>query len=231
MKIRTLSGLGDAVYGYPIVKQLARKTAVTVCTKYPEVFSNLKNVQTTDDRSNCDLVLRYTRAQGKTQWEEICKCAGFEVQFIFEWPKTLPGFEIPQAPQGKKLCVIKEPCVAHMHKSAKNYSMSPKVEEMQAWVNANSRRFYFVSVGHDEQFKARLKGIDLDLTNKLTVPQLLTLCANAGAIATQIGHLVPIAQGLRIPLKIFEPEKITDPRLVNYSAAKVRIAGVNNEIP
>lgn len=231
MKIRTLSGLGDAVYGYPIAKHLARKGPVTVSTKYPEVFSALKNVQTTDDRSNCDLVLRYTRVPGKTQWEEICKATGFEVPFVFDWPKTLKDFDLPQIPQGKKLCIIKEPCVAHMHKSAKNYSMSPRVDEMQAWVNQNSKRFFFVSVGQDEQFKARLKGIDIDLTNKLTVPQLLTLCANAGAIVTQIGHLVPIAQGLRIPLKIFEPEKITDPRLLSYSAAKVRIAGINNEIP
>lgn len=223
MRFRTMKGLGDAIYAYPIVKYFARTEHVTVCTQYPQVFKYLENVTTTDKDHVDEVFLSYSRNPDSNQYKDICDTVGIYPEFKFEWPATV-FTHIP------KYCIIKEPCCSHMNKRFNDFSLAPKVSYVQDWVYENQERYTFISVGKDEIFKGRIAGIDHHMIDTLSIEQFLGLCAGAAAIATQIGHLVPIAQAMGKPLKIFEPEFITDPRLQNMSINKVRVDGVDNEI-
>jgi len=239
MKIKTMLGIGDAVYTYPLVKYFSQKQSVKVITPYPEIFKCLNAETSSDMREAADLTPRYTHSRSSefSQYEDLLRSVNLSfIPFEWEWQEQFSEHFKRNYPvflaliQGKKICVIKEPCCAHMNKGAKDFSIVPNVSEMQDWVNANKEKYFFVSVGYREIFHSRLEGIDLDLNDKINLTDLLTLCKNAGAIASQVGHLIPIAQGLNIPLKIFYPENPTHHALKFISPKKMQIPGVNNEI-
>ena len=229
--IKTPLGLGDAVYCYPIVEYYSRRHHVNVSTCYPQVFSCL-DVRTLPPAfpSKHSLRPRYQdkRHSPQSQYQDMLD--SLELPFI---PFRFEAISLPedlqqQLPVGKRICLVKEPCAAHMHKRTGDFSLAPSVSEMQSWIDSND--YFYISVGYQETFKSRLNGIDLDLNDKLSVSGLLALCSHANAIITQVGHLVPIAQGLNVPLKIFYPETITDPRLRHLGPHKMKISGVHNEI-
>lgn len=234
MVIKALKGIGDAVYTFPIIKHYCDIEAVTVITPYPIVFDAL-NVKTTIDYSvKADLHPEYTsrRASRKNQYEDMLESIGLSsLPFEFKWElgftdefksKYLVDIIMAMSAGKKRLCVIKEPCAAHMHKRARDFSVAPRRQEMQSWIDAN-KGFVFVSVGQDEEYRSRMEGIDFDFTNKTSVQDLISLCSIADIVATQIGHLIPIAQGLRKPLVIFYPENITDKRLRHLGPHKVEM--------
>jgi len=220
----TLSGLGDAVYAYPVIKHFSNLGPVKVHTKYPEVFKGLGNVEFSD--TTCGVRLAYRRAPGENFYAAICQAAG--VSPVFSWgehytPETLPTVN------GKPICIVKEPCTADMHRRSHDFSMAPWPEVMQAFISRNKDLFYFVSVGNvGDVYRARLTGID-ERAEGLSVSKYLTLCASASAFVSQICHLVPIAQGLGRRLYLFPPanniatntrnvnaESVIVPRYTNY---------------
>lgn len=225
LRIRTPLGLGDAVYTFPIVKHFAQTEKVIVCTQYPDVFKSL-GIETTAEKTNQDLCLRYQFRAEKDYYTQMCDLAGVHPEFKLDWPyresDDCPSF-IHDAFQ--PVCVIKEPVCGHMHKGSKNFSMAPNVERMQNFVNKNNGILHFVSVGEDEVFKARLSRINTDLNNRLSVHDLISIVTYSSVVVTQIGHLVPLAQALGKPLKIFEPEQVTDRRLIGINANKVLAGG------
>lgn len=223
LRIRTPLGLGDAVYAFPIVKHFAQTEKVTVCTQYPDVFKSL-GIETTTEKTNQDLCLRYQFRSEKDYYTQMCDVAGVHPEFKLDWPYNYETVEFINE-SGKKLCIIKEPVCGHMHKGAQDFSMSPSVGQMQEFINKNKEQMFFLSVGHNEIFKARLSGIDGDTNNLLSVHDFITIVNAADMVATQIGHLVPLGQALGKPLKIFESEHITDRRLVGINAKKVLAGG------
>jgi len=241
--VRTHQGLGDAVYAYPIVKYLTSlHDRVKVKTSYPIVFSSI-DVETVraEDRSKPDCFPKYTnqRGNGLGQYETMLNSVNLtHIPFVFDWglgfshdfkENHLPEFAKALSDSRKPMCIIKEPCLAHMHKRNNDTSIVPNLAEMQIWVNMHKDIFFFVSVGNQEVFENRLVYMNYDLNNKTTVQDLITLCSMAEAIATQVGHLVPIAQGLNKPLKVFWPSRITDARLKGLSPENLKIDGVENE--
>lgn len=241
--VRTHQGLGDAVYAYPIVKHLrSGYEKVKVKTNFPIVFSGL-DVETVplSDRSTPDLFPKYTnrRGNGLGQFQAMLDSISMPaIPFVFDWSlgfsdefrsKHLLDFVEALRISKKPMCIVKEPCLAHMHKPNNDSSIVPNLAEMQVWVNVNRTKYFFVSVGQGEVFKNRLVHMNYDLNDKTTVQDLITLCSMAGGIATQVGHLVPIAQGLNKPLRMFWPAQITDARLKGLSPENLKIDGVDNE--
>lgn len=238
MTIRAQLGLGDAVYAYPIVKHFATLGDVSVVSPHPIVFSALRQVNVFPQGSRVDLRLRYnTRRRGLSQYRELLDCA--KLQFLplkLDWVlgftdvfkrDVLPEFTKSFTLSRKTLCIIKEPCAAHMHKGVQDFSAVPNIRDMQSWVDAHRQQFFYVSVGQAEVFKERLKNIDYDLNNKISVQDLITLCTMAKMIATQVGHLVPIAQGLGKEwgkeLRVFYPHNPVDVRLQRMDYERLRV--------
>ncbi len=232
LKLRTLSGLGDAVYAYPVVESLARKDEILLHTQYPEVYAPLVaagRVQINPTREG--RALAYGRS-GKNNYESIAAQVGIEPPpFIVEFGRDEAADQIIQKIQRfhpGPICMIKEPCTAHMHRLTNDYSITPKVKTMQNWVDANPE-YYFISCATVDNFKARLDGIDLRLMG-LTVQTYLALCSMASCIATQIGHLSPIAQALGIDLKLFLPEDKGTAIFKNLTADAVLVKNARGSV-
>jgi alpha-L-arabinofuranosidase len=233
MIIKTLRGIGDAVYAWPIIERLSESNNVTVITKYPIIFENLPVRVSTDYNIKEDVKLSYLSRRlinTTNQYQDICIYSSYSIPFSFKWDKGFTDSFIENHLHsiidksfqlGKKICVIKEPCAAHMHKSKHDLSVAPNVNEMQTWVNNNSHKYIFISVGQNEIFKSRLSGIDFNLVDKMSVQDLITLCAMSDAIVSQVGHLVVLAQGFGKPMKIFYPENIIDKRLQYITPNKI----------
>jgi hypothetical protein len=239
--VKTMLGIGDCVYAYPIIKHYTTTRTVKVLTPYPEIFSSLEIETSTDLNQHFDVKPCYTqsRSSKKGQYEDMLDSVKLQfIPFVFGWDsgfsdefrsKHLKEIVARLSMEGKGICIVKEPCLANMHQKNGDTSVVPDIEEMQSWINENKKRFVYISVGKGEIFTHRLQGIDMDLNDQLSISDLVTLCGMAQGIATQVGHLVPIAQGLNRPLKIFYPKHIKDHRLKNIGPHKMFIPGVCNE--
>lgn len=222
-RIKTHLGLGDAVYSYSVVKYLLKKHHdITVLTKYPIVFSNLPVKTETIFDKRYDLFLKYTdkRHKSTTQFEDICESAGIteRIPFRLDWKINFSS-EFKEnyfdyiSKSGKKICVIKEPCAAHMDKLSNSFRMAPASQKVQDFINRNRNDFFFVSVGLNDKYQQRLENINLDLNDKISLSDFITLVKYSDAVATQIGHLVPLAQAFNKKLTIFEPATKTRVRV------------------
>jgi len=87
-----------------------------------------------------------------------------------------------------------------------------------------------VAVGQKEVIKRHLAGIDVNIVDRLNLSDYITLCEKTDSICTQIGHLAVLAQAFNKPLKVFEPERITDKRLKNMSVKKLYLKEYSNEL-
>lgn len=233
LHLRTLMGLGDAVYAYPIVKELLnRDKKIELLTWYPDVFKPLMNIGNLDIQRgpiagsySKFIRLAYER-DGSNFYETMARHV----------LRTSPPFYLHVLPDeraihimasirnhdGRPVCLIKEPHAAHCHRKTNDYSMAPHIWEMQNWLTEHRKDYYFISCEHDDNYKARLVGIDLRLKG-LTVPTYLGLCAMSDLIVSQVGHLVPISQSLDKPLKLFMPEKRGGGWLKIFSASQVLV--------
>lgn len=233
MIIKTMAGIGDAVYTYPIIKHFLKTNKVKVITKHPIIFDSLDVEISTDYQNKFDLNPRYThlRDSQNNQYTDMLQSVNlFDIPFVLDWKmgftksfktKTLNDLMTKFTQSKKKLCILKEPVCSHMHKKKKDFSISPVVSEIQNFVNSNN--YFYISVGNSEIFKKRLYGIDYDLIDKTSIQDLITLCAMSDLIVSQVGHLVPIAQSMNKKLQIFYPEKITDNKLKNINKRKIEL--------
>lgn len=238
--IKTMLGLGDAVYTFPIVQFYADVyKRVLVRTKYPDVFRDIPNVETSIDlNGGYDVFPSYNgyRNSPNSQFYDLLDSVNLpRLPFKFSYKtgvqnKVALEIRALAKSQGKKLCILKEPSLANMHRRNLDMSIVPNCDQFFSWLDKRKSEFFYVSVGQNEMFVKRYLGVDLDTNGKLTPYDLLSLVSVSDVVVSQVGHLVPIAQGLGIDLKIFWPEKITDPRLKTFGSHKIRIPGVLNEI-
>ena len=225
MTLSTLSGLGDAVYAYPIVKEFAMRGPVNLYTRYREVFADLPNITYIDKPAG--IRLAYSRARGENFYESVQKAVGCDVSLIGSHRNVLWANANDAIMGGKKLCIVKEPCTADMHKKTRDFSMSPQPKVMQDFIKLNKDRCYFMSIDGGEVYRERLTGIDAHLKD-LTVDEYLIWCAMASAFVTQIGHLVPIAQWLNRRLYLFPPENNTARNTQHVTVDSVIVKGFTN---
>ena len=205
MIIQIQQGLGDAIYAQPVIKELAKTRRVLVQTSWVDVFKHLANVTTTSISGNlpfqADLKL-YWFVNYPNAFLQLCKTAKIEnLSFDLDTPK----FRMPIFNTKKKICVIKAPYVpSYYNTNNVDYkSFAANIQEAQRFIDTNKNDFYFISTGNQgTKYIDALKGIDLDLNNKLSLPGFLDLCRQADTIVTQLGHLVAIACAFRKNLRV-----------------------------
>ena len=215
-------GLGDAVYCYPILKELAQtrfegRPIYIARNPYRSLFEPLKNfgnfVDTlTPNAPVLKIHYRQRRDKATTQYEDLCIAAGLRKapEFVFDWPYEFnPDFAKQLMTQlgGVGYIVVKEPCAAHMHKKNMQPSIEPRPDEMDEMLAGfRGAGYKIISVGQEERFKHRLKNIDIDLDDKTSLTDYITLVKFASCVITQPGHLVPLAQAFHRPFKVFYQE-------------------------
>lgn len=232
--VKTPLGLGDNIYCWPIVRHLAQSQEAQVLTTRPYIFENLGVECLSVSAVSPNIRLHYNQRRNSAdgQYQDILtQCRLPCIPFQFVWGQEFESFNfegLKAQAEGKKICLIREPSCNDMHKKTGDFSMAADFGHMQRWVDTYKDEYFYVSVGKNEVFSRRLCGINVDLVDKLSLFDYITLCEKCDAIATQIGHLVVLAQAFNKPMKVFEPKHITDSRMKNMSLKKIHIEGLNN---
>lgn len=207
MAIRGGNGLGDAIYVQSIARHLLKKgNAVEVCTRWPDVFSQLDGAVRTSPfrRDRITHLAHYTARKGMagtSQFQDCCYQAGIHepVQLCLGWRITEPdlaarvrgdglrpviGVSVPRTPMGRTDGFGKE--------------VLPDCRVIQKVIDAMGHRARFVQVGGGHPL-FRFGGIDLDLVNKTTVPQLFDVASACDGFLGYCSFLVPLAEALDRP--------------------------------
>jgi len=213
-------GLGDAVYCYPILKELAitrYKNYGIYIYRNPHkiIFEPLKKYCNLLDAAPINsLVLKIHYRQRRflktTQYEDLVISAKLPnpPHFIFDWDKKFTDkfSENVLSKIKRHYLIVKEPCAAHMHKNINKQSVDPDPKFMQEYVDFYRKSLFIISVGQNEKFSHRLKNIDLDLVDRIdNIEDYINLVKHSSVILTQAGHLVPLAQAFNRRHRIFYP--------------------------
>ena len=220
VSIEIPQGLGDAVYCYPILKELilTRYKGYGVYihhNPYKIIFDPLKKFGNilghhVTGAEKLKLHYRSRRFADTTQYEDLVISAGLPhpVSFILDWEQNFTQDFLRENARKIKApyLIVAEPRAAHMHKNFNMVSVDPAPEGMQEHIDHYRKDFFIIAVGKGEKFSARLKNIDLDLVDKIEYLQdYINLVKYSSIVLTPVNHLVPFAQAFRKRHRIFYP--------------------------
>lgn len=201
--LQGLSGLGDSVFLYPTAAQAAERGHLTIGTNYPEVFAALpfRDRVSFVPFARSKVNVSYTRQRNSNYFEDYLRSSKIETQFFYDVQKpseTVSAIMCEARKSGKIVTLVHPPLPANMHVSRADYSFAPMRERFVEWLSARKDRMYFICAQD-------VSGYTFDVRVKLTLPDYLALCGVVDHIASQWGHLLPIAQGLGKVLTVFNP--------------------------
>ena len=84
MILQGLSGLGDAVFLYPIAAHYATRGSVTIATHFPDVYARLAGVSFAAYGSVSQKI-KYSRQRGSNYYEDYLTTAGIDTEFYRDW--------------------------------------------------------------------------------------------------------------------------------------------------
>lgn len=214
--LRGASGLGDAVYMYPVLKYyLEQGQCVEILTKYPEIYQPLAKMGLviTDryakqpDRE-CRYAPRYP-IQTTTTYQDTLILSGIEKHVPLEIEFTCnKKFSFPT---NKKVCVIRD-IILPMKQRGDEACLIPNGIRYQAIIDAYKDKVYFVLAGNKNSFNFKLTGIDLDLTDKLDIHGMLQLIEQSDICISQSCFFLPFAEALnKKNFVVFSAEGFTSP--------------------
>jgi hypothetical protein len=199
MIIKGASGLGDAVYLYPIVKHYVTQTQdLRVMTNFPEIYADLKVKTIPFTKQHGDVNCNYCNrkyTKGTTQFEDMVINAGLEnhdIQFEMPYKRKSRFISTPfeDDDTGMPLCVLPAPYLPM--NSQKSKELLYNIDVVQELIDENMS-FLFVQVGNDPI--ARFE-VDYDFCGKTSVNDLLDICSLADIIITPPGNLLPMGEAL-----------------------------------
>lgn len=221
-RIHLQPGLGDAIHALPYVIELGKKERFEMFTRYPEVFERVNGIELSVAplaRRPGDVVFQWTRAGFKTFAEKYAIDSGVKVTdyseaqklLAFETPERIGGYAAGIKRMGKKLCVFGPPRAAERHKKTHDFSCAASFTEAFCWTHLNRDKFYYVKTGKAEIYQVRCKiPGDLDLTDKLTLKEFITLIRISDAVASQESCFTVLACLFNKPMKIFKAMSQTE---------------------
>jgi hypothetical protein len=202
LTLRDAGGLGDAFYMYPVLKYfLEQGEKVEILTKYPDVYTPLikKGLIITPRHDKqptveCRYAPRYP-IQTTTTYQDTLILAGITEKLPFEFEfESEHEFDFKT---DKKICVIRKPTMP-MRGKALGELLIPDCTILQRIIDKFKNEIFFILAGNAEgdKFNFPLKGIDVDLTQKLTLPDLFQLVNQSDLTLTQCGFFIPLCETL-----------------------------------
>lgn len=204
-RIRGASGLGDAVYMYPIVRHYANLgEQLEVCTRWPDVFRNLPVKIADFSRQNINILAHYARRKGNrdtNQFQDCCIVAGIkeEIPFTLDWKPKNSGLIAKTKESGKPALLVQMPRAPMGRKDGFGASLLPKCGVIQSMIDELKERAYIVQVGGGKCLH-EFKGIDLDMANKTSVTDLIDLHHSADAMLGYPSNIIALAEAFDKPL-------------------------------
>ena len=193
MIIRGLSGFGDGIYLYPIVRHYAKKTEVTVSSNFPSIYKRLGvKVIPFDRRIKVDLDCSYIAGkedQTTTQWQDYIQ--GCEEGISYSADKT----DFPDTD------ILKKHGIEGDYTVVRDYAMPMRsifakellpnfIHYVSSLVGEN-----VVLIGEKETTIKKVP-CDYDLRDATSIDDIFTLVRYAKRVHTYSGFLIPVAEML-----------------------------------
>lgn len=187
------SGLGDAIYLNAVARHLVvQGHKVEVCSNWPEVF-RFTDVQVSPfRRERINRLAHYSARKGRvgtTQFQDCCDSAQVKnVELKLDWvsgevnlPKPYICVQLPRAPMGRSDGFGKE--------------ILPDCRRIQQAIDAIKGRATVVQIGSGKPLFS-FERVDIDLSNKTSVSQMIDVASQAIAFIGYPSFLVPLAEAL-----------------------------------
>lgn len=206
LAIRGGSGLGDALYVQAISRHLVGQgRELEVCTRWPQVFAPLEPSVTYSDfrRLNIDVLATYSlrrKIRDTDQFQDCCIQAGIEdpVELKLDWkPKHSALIDLLRG-QRKPVIAVQLPRLPMDRKDGFGEDLLPDCRVIQKGIDRLNGDAFIVQIGAGEPLH-RFDGIDLDLANKTTVPDLIDVASVVGGFLGYVSFIVPLAESLSKP--------------------------------
>lgn len=232
MKAKTIrcgSGLGDSIYLQSVVRHLISKgQKITAASNYPDVFKFTGCDVIPFTRNNIDIIAHYSMRRfykDTTQFKDCCLQAGIteKVDLKLEW-ETVNYALIDELKSNKKPILLVQMARNPMdRRDAFGMDLLPKCEVIQALIDLLKESYLIVLIGagrHLYQFNH----IDIDLTNKTTISDVLDLGLNCDAMLGYCSFMIPLAESFDKPaLMVWARKGLKSPEQVIRSITPEKI--------
>jgi hypothetical protein len=202
-------GLGDALYVQSVARHLVEKgESLTVCTAWPDVFRQMgPKVVTAPFSRQVQILAHYSarkQRQGTTQFEDVCHTAGIKdrVELRLDWKvedEKLVAW-LKETADGRPIVLVQLPRAPMGRKDGFGAELLPDcrvIEKVLARLKTQKRAL-IVQIGAGLSLYG-LRGLDVDLSNKTTVGQMLDIASVADAFVGYCSFLVPLAESFSKP--------------------------------
>jgi len=200
--IRGGSGLGDAIYVQAIARHLVRKgERLQVCSAWPDVFRPLgDSVEVVPfRRGGVDILAHYSLRKpidGTTQFQDCCIQAGITepVELRLDWQPS----SVPIMRNGLPVVCVQLPRAPMNRRDGFGSELLPDCRVIQTLIDELSGRALIVLIGSGKPL-FKFTGIDVDLSNSTTVPELFDMAHMADAFIGYPSFIIPLAEALDKP--------------------------------
>ena len=205
--IRAGMGLGDALYLQAIVRHLVDHQALRVCTAYPDVFrphqGRIELAPFT--RQGINILAHYTTRKsvvGTDQFEDCCITAGIHepVDLVIDWQREEggPAAEVQRIAAGRRVVLVQLPRSPMGRKDGFGHELLPDCRVIQRLIDRVKGECLVVQVGAGAPL-FKFSGIEVDLRDRTTVPQLLDVASIAAGFLGYVSFFVPLAESFKRP--------------------------------
>lgn len=207
ISVRAGSGLGDAIYLQSIARHLVeRGEKVEVCSDWPEVFRYLPVHVAPFRRFPVDRNAHYSmrrHVKDTTQFQDCCIQAGLpkSIDLRLDWEPVRPGLVETLQKVGKPIVCVQLPRAPFGRKDGFGMELLPDLRAIQRAIDALKDEAFIVQLGAGEALH-NFQGIDLDLSGKTTVSDLIDVAWSASAFLGYCSFFIPLAESLNKPALI-----------------------------
>jgi hypothetical protein len=203
--IRGGRGLGDSLYVQAVARHIinTRGERLQVCADYPDVFRPLgAMVEVVPHRRTGITYLAHYSARKSLptkQFADCCLAAGIQepVEMRLDWtPTSRIGEQLKEA--GRPIVCVQLPRTPMGRTDGFGAELLPDCRVIQRMIDALRERALLAQIGAGEPL-FNFKGIEVDLSNRTTVAELIDVAAAADGFLGYVSFLVPLAESLNKP--------------------------------
>lgn len=252
--IRGGMGIGDAIYVHAVARFLvAQGVQLKVATAWPDVYRFLPVECVPFRRDRIDILAHYSarKPQPTRQWQDVCITARVptDTELAIEWRATGDiGEQVRRQAGGLPVIAVQMPRAPMGRTDGFGRELLPDCTAIQRLIDAARGRAFLVQIGAGKQVH-RFDGIDLDLANRTTVPELFDLAQAVDGFLGYVSFVVPLAEvmnkrallvwsarGLKAPLSYVRqitPQKVLEKstsRWVMDNADRATLLGALDEL-
>jgi hypothetical protein len=205
--IRCGQGLGDSLYLQSVCRYFVKvkKQRLKVATSWPDIFRPLGDMVSIIPftRQGIDIVAHYSMRKGikeTTQFQDCCLQAGIHdpVEMKLDWVPTNRKLISELKKHGKPIVLLQLPRNPMGRTDGFGKELMPDCNVIQSVIDSINHRALIVQVGAGQPI-FEFEGVDIDLSNKTSVTDLLDIASVADGFLGYCSFMVPLAESFGKP--------------------------------